>query len=228
MNDINKLKLPEKSDYQLLFQTCIKDLAYPKDQQWKTVHLTLIALAALLVASEKILCVYVSCFFVVVVTFIGLRFLHEHQKALLSYRDHEYKIIDRMPDFYNELHQSREDNKNNKDIRFFSHMFETIIFAFALFVFFYAIYKGGRSMPEYHDFMRIVFVAISYILIICGSIGMMVFATRFSFSSRIKDLELMPERFLGLNGYRVWWWSWLLIILGTAIQLLDFRVRCAS
>lgn len=231
MNDIDELKVPNKSDYQLLFQICIKDLVFAKEQQWKTVHLTLIALASLFVAIERgMICVYVSCPFIVAVSVIGLKFLHKHQEALIRYRDHKYKIIDRMPDFYNKLHQSREDNKNNKDIYLFSYMFMTIIAAFSLFVFLYAIFKGGESMQEhnYYSITRMVFMTISYVAIICGSFGMMAFATRFSFSNRIKDLELLPERFLGLNGYRVWWWSWFLIILGTAIQLADFWVRFAG
>jgi len=63
----------------------------------------------------------------------------------------------------------------------------------------------------------------SYILIITGSLGMMVFATKFSFSTRIKDLELTEEeRYLTLNGFQVWKYSWISIIVGTVIQLIYF------
>lgn len=169
----------------------------------------------------------VTCLFVFVVTSIGLIFMIAHQMALIKYRKQKDKITNRMPDFYSELHPSKG---SNWDIHIFSYLFMLIIGAFAYFVFVYAKNGGGESMQGYYYccIMRSILITVSYISIICGSIGMMVFATRFSFSSRIKDLELMPERFLGLNGYRVWWWSWFLIILGTAIQLLDFWVRCAG
>jgi hypothetical protein len=62
--------------------------------------------------------------------------------------------------------------------------------------------------------------SISYLSIIFGSIGMILFATRFPLSSSIKDLELAEERILGLNGYQVWKWSWVLILSGATIQLI--------
>lgn len=69
-----------------------------------------------------------------------------------------------------------------------------------------------------------VFVSLSYIFIITGSIGMMVFATKFPFSTKMKDLKYASERFLGLNGYGVWMVSWFLIILGTTIQLIVYWI----
>lgn len=77
-------------------------------------------------------------------------------------------------------------------------------------------------MQGYCSITRIVYMSLSYLSIICGSMGMMFFATKFPFSTNIKQLKFAPERFLGLDGYQVWWLSWLLIIVGTFIQLLDF------
>jgi hypothetical protein len=135
--DNEELKLPDKSDYQLLFQTCIKDLSFVKDQQWKTVHLTLIALVALLVASkEGIICVFANCFFVFAVTITGLYFLREHQNALIRYREQKETIINAMPDIYRVLHPSKG---SNKDIYIFSFTFMVIIASFALYVFLYTI-----------------------------------------------------------------------------------------
>jgi hypothetical protein len=214
--------VPDRSDYQLLFETCMTDLAYVKGQQWKTVHLTLIALAALLIASQQIMCAYISCPFIVLVTFIGLRFLYEHQQALLRYRGQKEDIINAMPDIYRKIHPKKE---SNEDISFFSCMFIITIVAFAMFVFIYAIFKGGKSMPEYSDTIRIVYISLSYLAIIFGSIGMIFFATKFPFSTSIRDLKLVTERFLGLNGYIVWWLSWSLIIVGTGMQLIDFWIQ---
>ncbi len=212
-----------RSDYQLLFQICMKDLAFVKNQQWKTVHLTLIALAALLIACKEIMCVYISCPFIILVTFIGLRFMHEHKKALLRYRDQKDELTNAMPAIYGRIHEKREEQKENKDVRSFSNMFVLIIVAFALFVFGYAVHNGGKSMTAFHcDIVRIALMTASYVLIIFGSLGMIVFATKFSFSTKIKDMELTKERFFCLNGYRVWWLSWSLIILGAVIQLVDF------
>ena len=61
---------------------------------------------------------------------------------------------------------------------------------------------------------------ISYLLIILGSCGMVVFATKFSLASSPWQLKLTKERFLGLNGYQVWIVSWFSIILGTSLQLI--------
>jgi uncharacterized membrane protein len=68
-------------------------------------------------------------------------------------------------------------------------------------------------------------ILLSYFLIILGSIGMVIFATHFSFSTKISDLKHSPERFLMLNGYRVWLISWVLIIIGTFIQMLDYWMK---
>jgi hypothetical protein len=65
-------------------------------------------------------------------------------------------------------------------------------------------------------------VVASYLSIIAGSVGMMVFATKFRFSTRLEDLDLDSTTVLGLKGDAVWSWSWRLIIAGTVIQLLDY------
>ncbi len=64
----------------------------------------------------------------------------------------------------------------------------------------------------------------SYLLIVLGSIGMILFITKFPVSTRIKDLELTPTKIFSLNGYQVWKLSWLLIILGSLFQLLAIWV----
>ena len=69
-----------------------------------------------------------------------------------------------------------------------------------------------------------VIVSLSFISIILGAIGMMIFATRFTFSTRIKDLQLVEEKIFGLDGYQVWTISWIFIICGTFIQLIHFWI----
>jgi hypothetical protein len=71
--------------------------------------------------------------------------------------------------------------------------------------------------------LKLIF-SISYLLIILGSLGMMFFATRFPLSSRIKDLEYAQERFVGLNGFQIWKYSWIAIIIGTIIQLINYWI----
>ena len=63
-----------------------------------------------------------------------------------------------------------------------------------------------------------------YVLIILGSIGLICFATKFSISGRIKDLKSSTERLLGLTGYQVWTLSWILILVGSFIQLVTVWV----
>lgn len=69
-----------------------------------------------------------------------------------------------------------------------------------------------------------VIVSLSFISIMLGAIGMIIFATRFTFSTRIKDLQLAEENIFGLNGYQIWTISWILIICGTFIQLIHFWI----
>jgi len=73
-----------------------------------------------------------------------------------------------------------------------------------------------------HFIILKIVISSSYISIICGSVGMMVFVTKFPFSTSIQDLRYVRERVFGLNGYQVWRFSWLLIILGTIIQLINY------
>ena len=65
-----------------------------------------------------------------------------------------------------------------------------------------------------------IFFTISYLLVIVGSVGMIVFGSKFPFATGIAQLKDTPERFLGLNGYQVWVYSWIAILLGTAGQLI--------
>jgi hypothetical protein len=69
--------------------------------------------------------------------------------------------------------------------------------------------------------LKLIF-SISYLLIILGSLGMMFFATKFPFCTRIRDLEGESERLIGLNGFQVWKYSWIAIIIGTIMQLINF------
>lgn len=69
--------------------------------------------------------------------------------------------------------------------------------------------------------LKEILSTLGYVFIIIGSIGMICFATRFPFSTKIKELKSAPERLLRcLNGYQVWLWSWILIIAGSTIQLI--------
>lgn len=74
------------------------------------------------------------------------------------------------------------------------------------------------------DPIRLIFDG-SYLLIIAGSTGMIIFATGFPLSSKIGDLCLSSERFLELHGYGVWMLSWVLIITGTVLQMIDYFTR---
>jgi hypothetical protein len=76
------------------------------------------------------------------------------------------------------------------------------------------------SLVEIPNIIVKVTITVSGLLVVLGSIGMVAFATRFPFSSRIRDLELTPERVCGLNGYEVWKYAWFVIIIGTLGQVL--------
>lgn len=69
--------------------------------------------------------------------------------------------------------------------------------------------------------IKLIF-SFSYILIVFGSLGMILFSSEFSFSAKTEDLEFTSERAFGLNGYQVWKCSWWLIITGTALQYIRY------
>lgn len=65
----------------------------------------------------------------------------------------------------------------------------------------------------------------SYLLVIAGSVGMVLFATKFPSANFLWELEGTRERLCGLNGHQIWKYSWGAIILGNAGQLLAVWLR---
>jgi hypothetical protein len=75
------------------------------------------------------------------------------------------------------------------------------------------------------NFYKIISI-LGYLSIIIGSVGMIFFATRFPFSTRIKDLQSVKERLFGIfNGYQVWKWSWILILIGSVTQAIMILIN---
>ncbi len=70
-------------------------------------------------------------------------------------------------------------------------------------------------MPVYK-----ILLTVSYLLVIVGSGGMIAFGRKFPLVGGIWELKYTAERFIGLNGYQVWVYSWIAILIGTAGQLL--------
>lgn len=66
---------------------------------------------------------------------------------------------------------------------------------------------------------KLIFTA-SYSFVLIGSVGMVLFATRFPFATSTWQLELAKEGLCGLNGYQVWRYSWVAIIMGTVGQIV--------
>ena len=60
----------------------------------------------------------------------------------------------------------------------------------------------------------------SYLLVVAGSLGMVLFTTRFPFTTILSEQQCAEQRLCGLNGQQVWRYSWGAIILGTMGQLL--------
>lgn len=67
--------------------------------------------------------------------------------------------------------------------------------------------------------MNIIFNVLPPAFVILGSIGMLVFASKFPFTTALWQLKNSKERFLFLNGYYLWNLSWGFIIAGSIIQL---------
>ena len=65
-----------------------------------------------------------------------------------------------------------------------------------------------------------VIFTVSYLLVLVGSIGMIIFARKFSFASSLWEQRYTKERLFGLNGYQVWTSSWVAILLGTVGQAI--------
>ena len=66
---------------------------------------------------------------------------------------------------------------------------------------------------------KLIFTA-SYSFVLIGSVGMVLFSTRFPFATSTWQLELAEERLCGLNGHQVWRYSWVAIIMGTVGQIV--------
>ena len=69
-----------------------------------------------------------------------------------------------------------------------------------------------------------VILSFGYILVVLGSLGMMIFATKFGFSTNLDGYRLSKDRFLCMDGAQVWLASWVLIIIGTIMQLIGYWV----
>jgi len=65
-----------------------------------------------------------------------------------------------------------------------------------------------------------IMFTVSYAFVIVGCGGMIAFASKFPLVSAIWELKHHKERFLGLNGYQIWVWSWVAILFGTVGQIL--------
>lgn len=69
--------------------------------------------------------------------------------------------------------------------------------------------------------MNIIFTVFPPVFVVIGSIGMLIFASKFPFTTAIWELKNAKERFLFLNGYYLWNISWGFIIAGSIIQLFE-------
>jgi len=73
--------------------------------------------------------------------------------------------------------------------------------------------------------MSIITCVLPSALVVLGSVGMILFASKFPFTTAIWELKHAKERFLFLNGYYLWNLSWFFIIAGSLIQLWDAASR---
>lgn len=69
-----------------------------------------------------------------------------------------------------------------------------------------------------------VLLSFGYVFVVLGSVGMIVFATKFGFSTHLGGYRNLENRYLGMDGACVWWVSWCLIIAGTVLQLIGYWV----
>ena len=65
-----------------------------------------------------------------------------------------------------------------------------------------------------------VIAALGYLFVLLGSLGMIAFSLRFSFSTNLDDLKYDSTTFFRLTGKRLWVVSWVLIGVGTFLQWL--------
>ena len=69
-------------------------------------------------------------------------------------------------------------------------------------------------------FLYKILNSFGFVFIMVGLLGQISFVRKFPSSTNIKDLELTPNRLLGLNGLQVWKLSWIFILGGSIIQLI--------
>jgi len=64
-------------------------------------------------------------------------------------------------------------------------------------------------------------IILSYLSVCIGSFGMIIFSRKFPLTNSVEDHKSTSIKYLGLNGYQFWSWSWGFILFGTVIQLID-------
>ena len=219
-------------DFRMRYQVAIDDIKYIKTRQWSVTYYLLLLYAALIGfyrldnsnGADSACVARVLAFMAVSVALLGTYYLLDFQWNLSKYRKVIRYIIETK-----KLSDGFSAHENEKDWDEHTSLLKDPVFPIS----FLAILWLGATVVLYYlkifDGVEMVFVfqkisnSIGLLLIVIGSLGMIAFATKFPLSARIKDLKLVKIGLLNrnfLNGWRVWKWSWILIISGSLIQII--------
>jgi hypothetical protein len=98
----------DRTDLRLLFETCIADIKFVKNQQWKTVYLTLLALGGILALSLKRAemgrHLNLLAFVNIIVALVGCVYIIEQHYSLAKFRGHKVEIVGKLGACFQKLH----------------------------------------------------------------------------------------------------------------------------
>jgi hypothetical protein len=100
-----------RTDLHLLFETCIADIQFVKNQQWKTVHLTVLALAGILALVVNGIGLEMPCFLGFtngLVALVGCVYIIEQHYALARFRCHKIEIVGKLGTCFQKLHGKQD------------------------------------------------------------------------------------------------------------------------
>lgn len=221
-------------DVRMRYQIFIDDIKYIKTRQWTVTYYLLLIFAAIVGFSKAVglqakgdfsLGRNLLSLLAFLTAALGTFYQCNFQSRIKQYRTLILEIInEREPKLSDDFAAWDRGSIGDideytswwKDFWVFTFPFILMLWLGVVFVLFYLFDMSRIAMDSFFSKIQ---NSLGFLFIVLGSLGMIGFATKFPFSTRIKDLKRHPARWLGLNGYHVWKWSWIFILLGSLIHV---------
>jgi hypothetical protein len=157
--------------------------------------------------------IFLSCFFIIL-GIIGL-FVFLHMVGLMN---GERRAVSNLQKVEKNLFENvLKNNPNLQPARYVPYLYVFPLALIVLMTFLFNLYLGFSLLNIAKALM-----VISYLCIILGSIGMVIYFIDFPFSTSLADAMSVKGYHIPIKSFFWWLGSWLLIIIGTTIQLLHY------